>query len=539
MNYRKRKGSTLAIAILVFALFVVFSAALTLTAKSYYDNATRRYQREQAYLTAKSVVESLTSDTSALASFMNASLTKLGTQQTVYLGQGGTTEADKQMGTAYAVVTYDKDAKQYGLAVTATYDGVSATVMAILKHSAATVTTPPAIFATLAGNVGTIYLTDTVVGTSSEHSDVYIRSSNRSASQNWGSDDYIGHLQVANGTWWGSTQMLYGNLIVEFVRPDTGYLSSDVLEVRNLNIDGNLYVIPNTADDSAGNGDGDGVLVLITDCTISGKVVVIGSAGSMTVTSSTIAGDTIDYKNMYSDNDYLTLNAPTATTKTYNTTAVTIPTATPSAVSASKTGSYYYCSLNSGSAVGAIKLSDIGSKKGVFSTNLVFNVPAGQTHTYVIDCSGISDIERNWLVEGGGKVVIYLTNADNLAFYNMTGGSNSIIGGLLANRTVTAPDVDVMDIYTNDYVYFFCEKNGGAIYANLYGRSITLSLEDMPGYNDSYIFQGGFVGRRLYVNGAHEQNYALFKSFEPAFTPSDSGSGSGTTTDGWAVDHYE
>ncbi len=485
----------MAITVMVFALFVVFAIGLTVAAKSYYDKAVRNYTNEQAYLTAKSIVESLCADQSALTSFMNSSTGQLGLKQTIMLNDEQ--QDDGQTGSAYAVVSYDSASQTYSLAVTATYGQTSQTFTAVLNHQTAS-SAVPGLYYVSSANYLQSQINGAVTGSSANPGDVYIKCS------------YITYDSAQMMVGCGSLdtypdQIIHGNLIMEFEQ-GTVSRNTDTAQISGLRVDGDVYIVSAVTDSDT---DHSGLDIIIENSVISGHVYYYGKLHSSSVT-----GSEMDYPTpvQLASKDSIPFSAGIK--------KVTVP------------AEYTQVVNEYSDSLGVHYTAETGTIN-FFATNrnLVFDVPAGQTHTYVIDCSGKNIINASWLVQGGGKVVLYLINADKL-FFNIQ--SNRSLGGVISDGVISYPASPQMEIYTNSTVTYNVNNNG-KIRANLYGSGITLNVTGKT--NSGFAVAGGFIGKTLNVSTLWSSNALKslhFQAFVPAFD-----AGSGAVSSNWQVDHYE
>ena len=466
---KKRTGISLAIAVMLFSLFIVLAAGLTIAAKSYYDNSVKHYSQEQAYLTARSIVETIQNDSEKLNAFMTASVSKLNQPQTVYLGSGGTSETDSQLGSAVATVTYDKYADTYKLEVTATFNQVSASYSAILTRNqqSSTASGLPGLYFTSTGS-GQHGLSGAQIGTTDSPADVYIRCENTYGHYSYlqFTPDYYGH------------QVINGNLIIEF--PASTYTRwRDTVDLNGMTINGDVYIISTIKESDYYT---DGVYVYINNCKITGSIYLYGK----------LYYQSLNYQQGVGPSQITTLSSTEGINGSQGLQEVTIP-----AYTESVNGRYQSDGVHFSAESGVIKLSPVSNR------NLIFDVPAGQTHTYVIDCTGVRNVNTSWLVNGSGHVVLYLKNSSgsSLRFNLNNGNGNRFIGGVVSGRQTIMPETPQMDIYTNLDVTFDI-NNDGRVCANIYGMNATLNVSGNT-YHD-YMFSGSFIGSEFNIGPGYD-----------------------------------
>lgn len=180
---KNRRGSTLLMVIIVFALLLVFGmAALTLSANAS-RNAVTDYQTQQAYFTARSAVLAavdyvkVDADPKALLDSLD--------------GKTSVKTTDPQLG-EYTLTVNKLDDTHYQIASLAELDGVERTFYTVLEVASAS--TPFTGLGTVTGVGGAPYFDNDSV----YYGDIYI--SKTAPSFNFGSIRLIGNLVIDNGT---------------------------------------------------------------------------------------------------------------------------------------------------------------------------------------------------------------------------------------------------------------------------------------------------------------------------------------------------
>ena len=522
---KRKKGSMLGIAIIVFAVFVVSSLSLTLATNVFYQNTVKRYAREQAYLSAKSILESIVADDTKLQTLLND--TPLDTEVTVNFNNK-TDTSDEQLGQATLILTEDSN-DEYLLTAKTVYGGQNGTLSLRIKK---TTTEDESLDTAIhySSNEYAIHdFSGVKVGSSTDPANVYLRFT-RTIPMSWQSTDgykaYSANNLIDNGG--TGDQEIYGDLTVEFVGPDgdNEYLYQASLTINDLKVDGDLYVIANTSANPV-TGSVYGTDIILNNCQIGGRVIVIGDFHSISYFRNTTIGD-------YT---VLTSKEPSDALDDYEVSSTSIVASGVSEVKTIQPSVYADIPATSPSITGKTVNGGTGTiylKNYANGSPLTFDVSDGKTHKYILDCSGVQNkrFKNSIYIKGTGKVVLYLINADGMEF---DAYANNFIG---ANTDNVSKNNKVTDRTTTPQLFFltndsvtFNTQNNGYLNAYIYGKNTTLYLNNSG--RNFINFSGSFLGKTYNVD-YWAIECANFMSI-PDLNFGSSGSGEGK----WQVIDYE
>ena len=524
LESKRKKGSMLGIAVLVFAVFVVSSLSLTLATNVFYQNTVKRYAREQAYLSAKSILESLVADNSKLQTLLNE--TPLDTEVTVNFNTASAT-SDEQLGQATLTLSEDTN-DEYLLTAKTNYGGQSGSLSLRIKKSAIINQSLDTAIHYSSIEYAVHDFSGVKVGSSSDPANVYLKFT-RKLPMSWQSSGnysaYSANNLIDNGG--TGSQEIYGDLTVEFVAPekDNEFLYQTSLTINGLKVDGNLYVIGNTSANPV-TGATYGTDIILNNCQIGGRVIVIGDFHSISYFRNTTMGN---YR-------VLTSKQPSYALDDYEVSSTPIVASGISEVKTIQPSDYADIPSTAPSITGKTVNGGTGTiylKNYANGSPLTFDVSDGKTHKYIMDCSDVQNkrFKNSIYVKGTGKVILYLINAKGMEF---DAYANNFIGANTENVTKNNKVIDrtttpQLFFLTNDNVTFNTQNNG-YLNAYIYGQNTVLYLNNS---GRSFInFSGSFLGKTYNVD-YWAIECANFMSI-PDLNFSDSG------TDGtWQVISYE
>ena len=492
LRSKRKKGSMLGIAILVFAVFVVSSLSLTLATKIFYQNTVKRYAREQAYLSAKSILESIVADNTKLQTLLNE--TPLDTEVTVNFNTA-TDSSDEQLG--QATLTLSEDANdEYLLTAKTNYGGQSGSLSLRIKKTTVIDQSLDTAIHYSSNDYAVHDFSGVKVGSSTDPANVYLKFT-RLVPMSWQSTEkykaYSANNLIDNGG--TGNQEIFGDLTVEFKKPeeDNEFLYQTSLTINGLKVDGDLYVIGNTSANPV-TGSTYGTDIILNNCQIGGRVIVIGDFHAISYFRNTTVGN---YK-------VLTSQQPSNALDDYEVSSTPIVASGISEVKTIDPNIYADIPATSPSITGKTINGGTGTiylKNYANGSPLTFDVSDGKTHKYILDCSEVQNkrFKNSIYVKGTGKVILYLVNAKGMEF---DAYANNFIG---ANTENVTKNNKVVDRTTTPQLFFlsddnvtFNTQNNGYLNAYIYGKNTTLYLNN-SGRN--YInFSGSFLGKTYYVD---------------------------------------
>ncbi len=484
---KNRRGSTLLMVIIVFALLLVFGmAALTLSANAS-SNAVTDYQTQQAYFTARSAVLAAV-DYVKTAPDPKALLDSLD-------GKTSDKTIDPQMG-EYTLTVNKLDETRYEIASLAELDGVERAFYTVIEVASAS--TPFTGLATISGDNASVFFTNQgrYVG------DVYVskRSDNQPVNLNfveiYGDIIVEGNVSFQNG---GQTK--FKKYTVNGVTQGGNlYIGGNASFSGQIEIDNNLYIWGNAVFNPSGNGG-----------TIGGQNYVNGSvSGNQRRGLGNKGVSKVPADIVFPQKDSTAMPSPTDSVFSPPSSAV-VPTGNP--------------------PVSGNRITGNGTvTTGFFSGDRKYTIDTSTGDKYIVFKSGNYTI-RGFNVEGANHAYIYLENNVYITVEGL-GGVQSVFGDASAVQSGFFGDVNnwafnPSRINRAPHMTIISSSSTARIICN--DRNLLSAYVYMP-YGTIQTRAAYFCGSLIAQNISNDQSIMAYIPPDEESTPPGGGGGSGGIT---------